>query len=80
MFEMESKFSKLVKKIEFECLRTNKTIGCSDEYAAYILCNRHSKQVFAKEKERQKKKKQKQKKPLKIDSGTGVFLLILQKF
>ena len=27
-----------------------------------------------------KKKKQKQKKPLKIDSGTGVFLLILQKF
>ena len=30
MFEMEFKFSKLVKSIVFTCLRVNKTVGYSE--------------------------------------------------
>ena len=50
MFEMEFKFSKLVKSILCRCLRANKTANAQGK--TYALRNRQSKQAFIKENER----------------------------
>ena len=55
MFEMEFKFSKLVKIIVFRCLRANKTVGYS-EVANYSEATNKINKSFAKENEKKKKK------------------------
>ena len=40
MFEMKFKFSKLVKSIVFRCLRTNKTVGCSEYSKRFVKENK----------------------------------------
>ena len=49
MFEMEFKFSKLVKSVVFRCLRANKRLAAPS--TAYALLKRQGKQAFVKENE-----------------------------
>ena len=53
MFEMELRFSKLIKIIVFRCLQTTKRLAAQGTYA---LRNWQGKQVFVKQNEQKEKK------------------------
>ena len=56
MFEMQFKYSKLVKSIVFRCLQANKTVSCSQSIA-YALRNRQGNRHLSKKMKKNNEKK-----------------------